>query len=109
MPVHEGLTTLLARIGLALGVGSFVCLETAGPAEGFPALLARVRVFPAVCSFVCLEGVGRTEGLAALLTLIDSAVGLFMDSKVAEAFEGFTALLTSMRLFARVGPFMDLK
>lgn len=84
-------------------------LKIAGPAEGFAALLALVRVFSAVDSLVYLEGVGRTEGFATLFTLIEATVGLFMYSKVTEAFEGFTALLTSIRLFASVGPFVDLK
>lgn len=84
-------------------------LKIAEPAEGFSALLASVRVFSAVDSFVYLEGVGGTEGFAALFTLIEATVGLFMYSKVTEAFEGFTTLLTSIRLFASVGPFVDLK
>lgn len=84
-------------------------LKIAGPAEGFAALLALVCVFSAVDSFVYLEGVGRTKGFAALFTLVEATVGLFMYSKVTEAFEGFTALLTSIGLLARVGPLVDLK
>lgn len=84
-------------------------LKIAEPAEGFTALLAFIRFFSTVDSFVYLEGVGRAEGFAALFTPIESTVGFFMDSKVTEAFEGFTALLTSIRLLASVGPFMDLK